>query len=110
MPNQAIQNPQTTVPNTQNMTDKDFLNDLLTTEKYMTASYTTAMNEASHDQLFQQISNVCHETEQCSRQLFNKMFQNGWYALEGAPTQTIQQSHQEYAGMQNQLPSGNMPH
>ncbi|QQK81360.1 spore coat protein [Salicibibacter cibi] len=107
---QKIQNPQTNVPKTQQMNDKDFITDLLSTEKYMTSSYGTAMNEASHMQLYQEINSICNDTDQCARDLFNTMFQKGWYALEGAPQQTIQQTFQEYSGMTSQLPSGSMPH
>ncbi|MBB6450265.1 spore coat protein CotF [Geomicrobium halophilum] len=107
---QNIQNPKTTVPETKEMNDKDFITDLLSTEKYMTTSYGTAMNEASHNSLYQDISMVCNESHQCLRELFNTMFQKGWYTLEPAPVQTLQQSYQQNAGMQNQMPSGNMTH
>ena len=36
--NQKISNPQTPVPTTSEMNDRDFVNELLTTEKYMTTA------------------------------------------------------------------------
>ena len=37
------------------MNDRDFTNDLLSTEKYMTNSYSTFLNEASHEALYQDV-------------------------------------------------------
>ena len=49
---QTIANPKTQQLNkTPQMNDRDFLNDLLTTEKYMTDGYNTFLNEASHEAL-----------------------------------------------------------
>lgn len=80
MSGQKIQNQQTNVPNTKAMNDKYFI----ITEKHITASYNTALSEASHQQLYQPISSICNEAEQCMCDLFNTMFQKGWYSLEGA--------------------------
>ncbi len=44
-----IGNPETQVPKTPQMNDRDFINELLATEKYMTDSYSTALNEMSND-------------------------------------------------------------
>ncbi len=38
------QNPETPIPKTPEMNERDFLNDMLSYEKYITASYSTAMN------------------------------------------------------------------
>ena len=37
------------------MNERDFTNDLLSTEKYMTDSYSTFLNEASHQALYQDV-------------------------------------------------------
>ena len=46
---QKIQNPEMQIQKTPQMNDRDFINDQLATEKYMTNSYNIALNEASHD-------------------------------------------------------------
>ncbi|WP_343842743.1 spore coat protein [Salinibacillus aidingensis] len=86
------------------MNERDFVNDMLATEKYMTASYTTAMNEVSNQRLYQDVSLIFKETQDCQRNLFDLMFKNGWYSLEVADQQKMQQSYQQYAGYKNQLP------
>ncbi|GIN42017.1 hypothetical protein J19TS1_49660 [Heyndrickxia oleronia] len=104
---QKIQNPQTTVPNNEKMNDRDLVNDLLAMEKYMTASYNTAMNEASHEGLYKDLLSIFTETQNEQRELYNLMFQNGWYKLEAAEQQKVQQSFQQHQGYSSQFPYGN---
>ncbi|MFB4166199.1 spore coat protein [Alteribacillus sp. JSM 102045] len=103
-----IRNPKTEVPQTPEMNDRDFLNDMLTTEKYMTDAYSTAMNEASHENLYNDMSLIFNETQNCQRNLFNLMFKKGWYSFEAAEQQTLDQSYQRFTGYNSQLPSGGM--
>ncbi|MCQ6275629.1 spore coat protein [Bacillus sp. V3B] len=78
------------------MNDRDFSNDLLTTEKYMTDSYNSALNEASHEALYQDILAIFTETQNEQRQLYNLMFQKGWYKLEQEEQQKLQQKYQQF--------------
>lgn len=108
--NQKIQNPETPVPQTPEMNDRDYINDMLSTEKYLTHAYSTALNEASHDQFYQEILSIFTETQNAQRKIYNFMFQKGWYSLEASDPQSLQQSYQQYSGYQSQLPhvNGNM--
>lgn len=99
-----IQNPETSVPKTPEMNERDFLNDQLATEKYMTSSYSTALNEASNQALYQDLATIFKETQDCQRNLYNLMFQNGWYAVEQEQQQKVQQSYQQFTGYKSQLP------
>jgi spore coat protein CotF len=103
---QKIQNQETQVPKTPQMNDRDFINDLLTTEKYMTTSYSMALHEASHQGLYNDILNIFTETEKCQRDLYDLMFKKGWYSIEAADQQKLQQSYQQFQGYTNQLPNG----
>ncbi|GAA0327013.1 hypothetical protein GCM10008967_16930 [Bacillus carboniphilus] len=105
--NQKIQNPETQVPKTPQMNDRDLINDLLSAEKYMTNAYSSALNEASHDQLYQDILQIFTDTQNAQRRLYNAMFQKGWYGLEAADQQQLQQSYDQFSGYKNQLPNGN---
>ncbi|MDR4889470.1 spore coat protein [Fredinandcohnia sp. QZ13] len=91
-----VKNPKTSVPKTPQMNDRDFINDMLATEKYMTAAYSTALNEMSHDGLYEDIRSIFNETQDCQRELYNLMFKNGWYKLEEAETQKVQQKLQQF--------------
>jgi spore coat protein CotF len=103
---QQIQNPETQVPQTPQMNERDFINDLLTTEKYMTTSYSQALHEASHQGLYQDILSIFTETQKCQRDLYNLMFMKGWYSMEAADQQKLKQSYQQFQGYTNQFPAG----
>ncbi len=102
--NMKIQNPQTQTPQTPQMTDRDFINDCLSTEKYMTGAYSIAMNEASHETLYQDLNQIFNETQNCQRQLFNLMFKKGWYSFEAADAQKLDQTYQQFSGYSSQFP------
>ncbi|MFE7065178.1 spore coat protein [Sutcliffiella sp. NPDC057660] len=99
-----IQYPETPIPKTPEMNERDFLNDMLSYEKYITASYSTAMNEASHASLYQDIHAIFDETKNLQRELYNLMFQKGWYSLEAEQPQILQQAAQQFTGYMSQFP------
>lgn len=103
---QKIKNPKTQVPNTPQMNERDFINDLLATEKYLTTSYSMALHEASHAGLYQDVLNIFTETQNCQRDIYELMFKKGWYAVEAADQQKLQQSYQQFQGYTNQLQTG----
>lgn len=102
--NRKIQNPQTPVPTTQDMNDRDHVTDLLATEKYMTASYSTALNEMSNKSLYETVARIFKETQDSQRNLYNLMFQHGWYSLEQAPQQKVEQAYQQFSKTRQELP------
>lgn len=95
-PSNQIKNPKTQVPKTPQMNDRDFANDLLMTEKYMTDAYSTALNEMSHQSLYSDVSAIFNETQDCQRNFFNLMFQKGWYKLEAEEGQKLQTTHKQF--------------
>ncbi|MFB1051193.1 spore coat protein [Paraliobacillus sp. JSM ZJ581] len=104
MNQQKVQNPETQVQKTPEMNDRDFLNDMLSTEKYMTQSYSNALNEASNHALYQDLLAIFNETQNMQRTLYNLMFKNGWYSLDRADQNNVQQTHQQFSGYTNQFP------
>jgi spore coat protein CotF len=99
-----ISNPETQIPKTPQMNDRDFINDMLATEKYMTDSYCTALNEASHEGLYKDVQAIFNETQDCQRNLFNVMFEKGWYKFDAVQQQTLDQSYQQFSGYSTQFP------
>ncbi|HET7627374.1 MAG TPA: spore coat protein [Bacillales bacterium] len=102
MNNNKIQNPVSQVPKTPQMNDRDFVNDMLLTEKYMTDGYSTALNEMSHEGLYQDIKTLFNETQDCQHQLFYLMFKKGWYSMAPAQSQHIQQDVQKFSNYAEQ--------
>ncbi|MRX72030.1 spore coat protein [Bacillus lacus] len=97
-----IGNPETTVPKTPEMNERDFVNDMLNTEKYMTASYSTALNELSHSSLYEDVLSIFNDTQDCQRELYNLMFQYGWYKVEAVDSQKLQQTYDQFSGYADQ--------
>lgn len=92
MNNEKVCNPKTETPQTIEMNERDYLNDLLETEKNMSVNLTIALNEASNEELYNKIKDIYESVKQSQRDLFELMFRNGWYCLEKAEDQKITQS------------------
>lgn len=105
--NNKIQNPAVQLQKNPQMNDRDIVNDMLATEKYLTSSYVTALHEASHQHLYDDLLTIFNDTQQSQRELFLLMFQKGWYSLEAESEQKIQQSYQQHAEYSNQFPYPN---
>jgi len=85
MNQQKVQNPKIQIPTTTSMNDQDYITDMLTTEKYITVSYSVAEHEASHEAYYQTIHQANNEASQMQRTLYETMFRKGLYSL--TPTQ-----------------------
>lgn len=86
------------------MNDRDRLNDILATEKYLTDSINVATREASHDQLHRDILGILTESHEAARELYTTMFQQGWYKLEAEEQQKLDQAQQQFQGYSSQFP------
>jgi spore coat protein CotF len=86
------------------MNDRDFINDGLSTCKYITDSLNIAVREASHDQLHGELFQILTETHQSCRDLYKLMFQQGWYKLEAEEQQKLDQAYQQFTNYSSQYP------
>jgi spore coat protein CotF len=105
-PNQ-IKNPQTgQLPQVKGaeMNERDFLNDILATEKYLTDNFNIFVREASNQILHQQTMKILNESHVTARNLFNLMFRKGWYSLTAAGQQELRQTGQQFQNYKSQEP------
>lgn len=86
------------------MNDRDYINDILSFEKYLTVGYNIGLNEAQNASLHNQVLNILNDTHQMQAQLFNLMFQKGWYKMKAAEEQEISQAHQQFSNYKSQFP------
>lgn len=86
------------------MNDRDRINDLLVTEKYLTDSFNVSAREASHPRLHEDIMMILNETHQCQYNLYQIMFQNGHYKLEAEQQQILDQTHKQFTNYSTQFP------
>ena len=104
-----IKNPSVGVPKVKGpeLNDRDIINDVLATQKYLTDNFNIFVREASHDQLHQVAIGVLNDTHQTAREAYNLMFKKGWYTLTSASKQAVDQVHQQFSNYQTQFPQGN---
>ena len=84
MNNKEIKNQKKEVPTGIEMNDCDYLGSILELEKNMSNNYSIALNEASNDYLYEDYFTLFEDTKDAAREIYNLMFQNGWYTLEEA--------------------------
>lgn len=60
---------------------KDYLGDILETEKNMVVNYAIALNEASCDNIYNEYKRQFDNLSDASKKLFNIAFNNGFYNL-----------------------------
>jgi len=97
-----IKNPKTKVePGVFN--DKDILANVLSYEKDNTSLYSTALNEASNQQLYQTLFEIFTETQNMQRSLYNLMFKKGWYSVDIESKSNLNSTFSEYNQYKNDL-------
>ena len=94
MNNNQISNPKTEVPKGISLNDKDYMNSLLSTLKEMVKNYAIALTEASNENLYNQYKEMFDEYANLQREVFETMFRKGWYSLESALENKINNKYQ----------------
>lgn len=87
------------------MNDRDRVNDILSYEKYLTTGYNTGLNEMQNPQLRQVIGSILNDAHQTQFQLFDAMFQKGWYKMKAAEQQEVSQAHTQFNNYKTQFPA-----
>ena len=100
----TVKNPSVQQPKTPDMNDRDRLNDMLLTEKYLTDGLNVFVREASHQSLYRDVMQILNETHQAAREVFNLMFAKGWYTLEVEEPAHVAQQQQKFSGYNSQFP------
>ena len=92
--NNSISNPKTEVPKGTNINDKDYMNSLLGTLKEIVKNYATALTEASNEILYNEYKTMFDEYSSLQREVYETMFRKGWYTLEKAEQQKLNNKYQ----------------
>lgn len=86
------------------MKDQEIITDLLLTEKKMSGNYNEYASECVNTQLRDTFVNMLTQGHKTQTDLFKTAQQKGWYQVEQAPTQKVEQAWQKYS---NQAPTAN---
>lgn len=84
MNNNTISNPKVEVAEGLALNEKDYVTCLLTTLKDMVKNYCIAMTEASNKFLYETYRDTFLKLMSLQREVYDVMFQKGWYQLEEA--------------------------
>ncbi len=82
---------------TQFMSEKEILQDGLIAQKHITDSYNTFAGECVNDQLRSTFLNILGDEHKIQAAMFCTMQNNGWYQVENAPQQKIDQARQKFS-------------
>ncbi|MDR2655254.1 MAG: spore coat protein [Oscillospiraceae bacterium] len=80
-------------------TDKDILQDALTSEKHITGNYNTWVNEAATPEVRAQLQNILNDEHKIQNEIFTEMQSRGWYQTTPADQQKINQARQNFPGL-----------
>lgn len=105
--NEKVQNTKTEVPKSINMNDCDYLNDMLETEKNMGVNLCIALNEASNNELYEEIFDFFEDVKEAGRDLYELAFKKGWYSLEKETPEKISTKYNELQQKYNDLETSN---
>ena len=83
------------------LNDRDRINDILATEKYLSDSFNVFVRESSNNQLYGDVKRILNDTHDCARDIFNLMYQQGSYQLEKAQSQKVQQAWSKFSNYLN---------
>jgi len=81
------------------MTEKEIVDDGISTQKFLAGTVNTYANEATSDELRADLLNVLHEDHQLQAKLFQAASQRGWYNVKQATDQDISQAQSKYRNM-----------
>lgn len=87
------------------MNDRDFINDILMLEKYLSYGYNVGLHEMQNPKLHETVQGILNDVNNSQAQIFNTMFQKGWYKMKAADDQEIQKTHQQFSNYRSQFPT-----
>lgn len=89
--------------NSANLSEKELINDALTSEKQLLHVYGTYLAEATCPNLRNELTRIITETQQTQFEIYKAMEQKGWYNIKNAELQEVQQAVQKFQQMKNEI-------
>src|SRR5690606_21670909 len=86
------------------LNDRDRINDIMSMQKYLSNGYNVGLDEMQNPTLHQTVKTMLNDVHQCQYDLFDLMFQKGWYKMKAADQQEITQAHTQFSNYKSQFP------
>ena len=80
-----------------NMCEKDILEDMLTSQKHISANYNTFAGECEHIYLRDAFLGILAEEHGIQTELFDELHNRGWYPVQAAEAAQIDAVRQKFA-------------
>ncbi len=84
-------------------TEKELLDDLLSSEKQITSAYNTGITETSCKNLRQHLTKCLTDSQEIQYQIFDAMKQRGWYQTKPASSQDVLNAKTKYNQMMTEF-------
>ena len=84
-------------------TDREIMDDVLSSQKHITGVYNTFSNECVNQQLQSDMLNILKEEHSIQFSVFSEMQKRGWYSPEAAQAQMINETKTKFEGIATQL-------
>lgn len=78
------------------MSDRDRMNDALSSQKYITSLYNTGANECEHMNYKTDVLGILNEEHQIQQEIFDDMKKRGWYEVSEASPEKMEKARQKY--------------
>lgn len=78
--------------------DREIMDDILASQKQITADYNTAANECASSALQSEFMTLLGEEHQIQMEVFQEMQKRGWYPTEQAPQNKVSQTREQFMG------------
>lgn len=78
--------------------DREIMDDILASQKQMTADYNNAANECASSALQTEFMTLLGEEHQIQMEIFQEMQKRGWYPTEQAPQKKITETREQFMG------------
>ena len=77
--------------------DKDRMMDALSSQKFLSGIYNESLNEAYHTPVKNCFSGLLEDVHRTQEELFSLMNERGWYPVEDAEAQKVEQARLKFA-------------
>jgi spore coat protein CotF len=85
------------------VTDKEIMDDILSSQKMITGTYNTFTNECVNQQLRTDFLNILREEHNLQQSVFDQMLTRGWYAPAAAEQQKVSTTYTKFSNIQQTL-------
>lgn len=89
--------------NNMNFSDREIMDDVLSSQKHITGTYNSFTNECVNEQLKNDMLKILNEEHNIQFSVFGEMQKRGWYSPAAADAQNITQAKAKFEGIANQL-------